>query len=311
MGIPWQVQVVSPSEGSKRLGIYQGGEGLWEARVSPIWHPISEEAERIQCQRRILQQSRYVVNSVWVPRLRYRMILGGLFDTFIRQVARSVLRLPHPSPRSIYYDQANGIELNSCELDANVHRHREALRILNTPELPLHHALVESLEAYQNLLTVPIKLPIRVTTWIAQVIRFAAAIKPPLRCVCKWKQPTTACSERFKSLIFITLITLQAGIVATNWNSQFYLRFVGYISTKFGARLLTQVGLCRKRKRKGAKRGNVDTLYAKWKTVLTTEDSLMLRDPVEWVKVPVGIVPYQPRIGVEDWIVALALDTST
>ncbi|OWZ14978.1 hypothetical protein PHMEG_00011461 [Phytophthora megakarya] len=155
MGIPRQVQVVSPSEGFKRLGIYQGGDDLWEAAVSPVWHQVLEEAERIQCQLRTLQQFRYVVNSVWVPRIRYRMILGGayrssgLFDTFIRQVSRSVLRLAHPSPTSIYYDQSNGVGLLICEPGVNVHRYQEALRILNTPELPVHHALVESLEAYQ------------------------------------------------------------------------------------------------------------------------------------------------------------------
>ncbi|OWZ11725.1 hypothetical protein PHMEG_00015212 [Phytophthora megakarya] len=325
MGIPRQVQVVSPSKGFKHVGIYQCGDDLWEATVPPVWQQISEEAERIQCQRLTLHQFRYVVSSVWVPRLRYRMILGGairssgLFDTFIRQVARSVLRLPHSSPRSIYYDQVNRIGLLSCELDANVHRYQEALRILNTPELLVHHALVESLEVCQvnagltdNPLTIPIKRPIHVTTWMAQVIRFAATMKPPLRCECEWKQPTTACPQRSndKPLMFITPIALQTGLVATNWNSQFKLHFVGDICTEYGTRLLTQDELFRKGKWKGTKRGKVDTLYDKWKAALTTEGSLMLRDPVGWVKVPVGIVPYQLRIGVGDWIVAVALDTS-
>ncbi|OWY95123.1 hypothetical protein PHMEG_00034956 [Phytophthora megakarya] len=192
--------------------------------------------------------------------------------------------------------------------DANVHRYQEAQRILNTPELPVHHSLVESLEAYQvnagltkNSLTVPNKPPIHVTTWIAQVIRFAASMKPPLRCECDWMQPTTACSQRSndKPLMFITPIALKTGFVAANWNPQFKLLFVGDICTESRTRLLTQDELCRKGYCNGAKRGKVGTLYDKWKAVLTAE-----------VKVPVGIVPCQLRIGVGHWIVAAALDTS-
>ncbi|OWZ16448.1 LOW QUALITY PROTEIN: hypothetical protein PHMEG_0009758 [Phytophthora megakarya] len=239
MDIPRQVQVVSPSERFKRLGIYQSGDDLWEATVSPVDIRFQRKPSVFNASGGLFSN----FDTVWVPRLRYRMILGGAFrlsghfDTFIRQVARSVLRLPHPSPRSIYYDQANGIGLLSCDMDA--------------------------------------------------------AMKPPLRCECEWKQPTTACSERSNDK---PLISNYALLVTC--------------AQSLGLDCSRKLNCVGKRKRKGAKRGNVDTLYAKWKTVLTTECSLMLRDPVEWVKVPVGIVPYQPRIGVEDWIVALALDTS-
>ncbi|OWZ03079.1 hypothetical protein PHMEG_00025253 [Phytophthora megakarya] len=64
MGIRRQVQVVSPSAGFKHLGIYQDGDDVWEAIVSHVWQHISEEVERIQCQRLTRHQFRYVVNSV-------------------------------------------------------------------------------------------------------------------------------------------------------------------------------------------------------------------------------------------------------
>ncbi|OWZ05892.1 LOW QUALITY PROTEIN: hypothetical protein PHMEG_00021934 [Phytophthora megakarya] len=162
-----------------------------------------------------LHQFGYVVNSIWVQRLRYRMILGGtirspaLFDTLIRQVARSVLHWPYSLPRSIYFDQVSGIGLLSCELDTNVHQYQETLRILNTPALPVHHKLVKSLEACQvnagltdNPLTVRIEPPIHVTTWIAQVIRFAAAISLHyVRCKQGLLRPTGITSSNYASLV--------------------------------------------------------------------------------------------------------------
>ncbi|OWZ20934.1 hypothetical protein PHMEG_0004610 [Phytophthora megakarya] len=224
------------------------------------------------------------------------MIRGGAirssehFDTFMRQVVWPVLRWPHSLPRSIYYDQVNGIGLLSCELDANVHQYQEALRLLNTAKLPEHHQLVESLEAYQvnagltdNPLTVPIKPPIHVTTRIAQVIRFAAAISLHY-------DPTTACSQwaNDKPLMFITPIALQTGLDATNWNYQFKLR------SRLGLDCSLKINCVGK---ESGKVPNGETLIC----CTIKEGSPNNRSPVGWMKVPVGIAPYQLRIGVGDW----------
>ncbi|EGZ14607.1 hypothetical protein PHYSODRAFT_315490 [Phytophthora sojae] len=234
LGIPREVKVVSPEEGFKHLGVYQRGDNLWEATITPTWVRLTEEADRIVRQKLSLVQFRYIVNSVWIPRLRYRMVLGGAIgvagsiDTFIRQVARSVLRLPHSTPRSVYYDKFNGLGLLSCELDANVHRYNEAVRILNSPDLPVYHLLVESLEMYQvnaglteNPLRVPIKPPVQVTTWAGRIIRFAAAMTPPLKLDCKWKQPPAALAKRSndRPLLHYTRQELRSKLVAVNWNT--------------------------------------------------------------------------------------------
>ncbi|KAI9988220.1 hypothetical protein PInf_024494 [Phytophthora infestans] len=69
------------------------------------------------------------------------MVLGGSVDVaakvdiIIRQVARSVLRLPFNVNTAVFYDKENGLGLESCEADANTYRLVEALRILNSPSL--------------------------------------------------------------------------------------------------------------------------------------------------------------------------------
>ncbi|EGZ13878.1 hypothetical protein PHYSODRAFT_303257 [Phytophthora sojae] len=220
LGVPHPVQVVAPAEGFKHLAHSRSA-------TNPT-HEFVISAIPLHCQQGV--------------RLWYRMILGGaistaaLVDTFIRQVARTVLRLPFSTPRQVFYDQQNGVGLESCELDANVHRMQEALRILNSPELPVYHLLVERLEAYQthaglpdNPLVLPVKPPAQVRTWEAQLIRFAASLKPPLRFAVKWTHPPAVRSLRAndRPLIEITPPQLRSVLVAVNWNSDCKLIFVG------------------------------------------------------------------------------------
>ncbi|EGZ05431.1 hypothetical protein PHYSODRAFT_307718 [Phytophthora sojae] len=252
------------------------------------------------------------------------MILGGaistagLVDTFIRQVARTVLRLPFLTPRQVFYDQQNGVGLESCELDANVHRMQEALRILNSPELPVYHLLVERLEAYQthaglpdNPFVLPVKPPAQVRTWEAQLIRFAASLKPPLRFAVKWAQPPAVRSLRAndRPLIEITPPQLRGVLVAVNWNSDCKLIFVGDLCGVYGTSLLTRAELQRKGKWVGAKKARVDQLYEDWKCHLVHEGTLDLRVPVGCQRLPPGVASYQMRIGVGEWIIAVQLDT--
>ncbi|EGZ08820.1 hypothetical protein PHYSODRAFT_318726 [Phytophthora sojae] len=226
LGIPRGVKVVSPEEGFKHLGVYHGGDNLWEATITPTWVRLTEEADRIVRQKLSLVQFRYIVNSVWIPRLRYP-------GSIIRQVARSVLRLPHSTPRSVYYDKFNSLGLLSCELDANAHRYNEAVRILNSADLPVYHLLVESPEMYQvnaglteNPLSAPIKPPVQVTTWAGRIIRFAAAMTPPLKLDCKWKQPPAALAKRSndRPLLHYTRQELRPKLVAINWNTDYKLQ---------------------------------------------------------------------------------------
>ncbi|KAE8899716.1 hypothetical protein PF003_g16167 [Phytophthora fragariae] len=96
-GTPQPVQVVAPEQGFKHLGIYQAGEDQWAASLEPAWQKLVSDADRVKCLGLTLPEFRYVVNHIWIPRLRYRMVLGGAIgmaakvDIFIRQVARAVL----------------------------------------------------------------------------------------------------------------------------------------------------------------------------------------------------------------------------
>ncbi|EGZ13858.1 hypothetical protein PHYSODRAFT_316842 [Phytophthora sojae] len=236
--VPRPVPVVAPDEGFKHLGIYQGGGNLWEATISPVWVRLTDEAARLQRLQISLEQFRYIVNSVWIPRLRYRMVLGGaisvagMVDTFIRHVARSVLRLPFSTPRYVYYDKLNGIGLANCEREANVHRLQEALRILNTPSLPRLEAYQSNAGLTENQLSVPISPPAHIRTWEAQIIRFASKLKPPLRCAVRWTPPPATMSARAndRPLLTITPPSLSKILIAVNWNSNYKLRYVGDIS---------------------------------------------------------------------------------
>ncbi|OWY98713.1 hypothetical protein PHMEG_00030456 [Phytophthora megakarya] len=219
----------------------------------------------------------YIVNSVWAPRMSYHMLLGGaitvapLVGTFIRQVARTVLRLPFSTPRNVYYDKLNGIGLDSCEVDANVHRMQEMLRILNSPDLPVYHLVVERRETYQinaglpfNPLELPIRPPAHVRTWEAQVIRFATTPDPPLACVMKWTQPSSVLPKQSNDRRLISITTP-------------HLRHE----------------LHRKVKWSGAKKTKVDLLYEHWRCQLVTDNSQHLAVPVGYDRVSAGAVQHQ------------------
>ncbi|POM74154.1 LOW QUALITY PROTEIN: Hypothetical protein PHPALM_8936 [Phytophthora palmivora] len=270
-------------------------------------------------------QFRYIVNSVWVPRMRYRMILSGaltvaaLVDTFIRQVARTILKLPYSTPRYVYYDKINGIGLICCEHDANIHRLNELLRIINSPELPVYHVLVERPEAYQinagladNPLSIPITPPVQVRTWEAQVIRFAATLVPPLQFAACWTQPPGLLSSRSndRSLISQTPAELHRVLVAVNWNSTFKLTYVGDICQSLGDQLLTRLELQRKGRWAGAKKAKVDQLYDHWHRQLTLEGTNTLKTPVGCTRISPGAIPYQIRVGIGQWVIAVKLDTT-
>ncbi|GMF40651.1 unnamed protein product [Phytophthora fragariaefolia] len=178
MGHPKPVQVVAPAQGFKHLGIQQGGVDQWESSIAGTWARLVDDLQRIRHMDLPLAGYRYIVNCIWIPRVRYRMVLGGAIqfapriDTFIRQAAREVLRLPYSLPLYVYYDRENGLGLGSCEQDANVYRFQLLLRILNSPHLPVHHLLVEQIEYYQlraglteNPFENPIRPPPRMQSW--------------------------------------------------------------------------------------------------------------------------------------------------
>ncbi|EGZ19572.1 hypothetical protein PHYSODRAFT_312692 [Phytophthora sojae] len=181
LGVPRPVQVVTPAEGFKHLGVYQGGESQWAASISPTWAKL----------------------------LRYRMILSDAthlaanMDVFIRQAARNVLRLPYTTPRRVFYDAMNGLGLINCEQDTSIERFNAALRILNDSELRVHHVLVEQLERYQeraglteNPLVQPVRPPNHVRTWTASLMKYAAGMNPPLQLSIVWTSPPATMSKR-------------------------------------------------------------------------------------------------------------------
>ncbi|KAF4044645.1 hypothetical protein GN244_ATG02872 [Phytophthora infestans] len=235
-GIPQPVQIVSPEQGFKHLGIYQGGEDQWAASLESTWQRTVSDADRVQRLGLSLPEFRYVVSHIWIPRLRYRMVLGGSVDVaakvdiFIRQVARSVLRLPFNVNTAVFYDKENGLGLESCEADANTYRLVEALRILNSLSLPVRHVLTECLEAYQTRagltrhpLAYPIAPPRGARSWTAQLIRHAASFDPPLTMAVEWTQPLQTRSSRSndRPLIDYTPPEQQCSLVAINWKVAF------------------------------------------------------------------------------------------
>ncbi|GMF61120.1 unnamed protein product [Phytophthora fragariaefolia] len=157
--------------------------------------PLYDDLQQIRHMYLYLAGFRCIVNCIWIQRVRYRMVLGGAIpfapriDTFISQAAREVLRLSYSLPLYVYYDRENGLGLGSCEQDANGYRFQLLLRILNSSHLPVHHLMVEQIEYYQpwaglteNPFENPIRPPPRVQSWVAQTIRYAAGLDPPIHC---------------------------------------------------------------------------------------------------------------------------------
>lgn len=251
LGNPQPVKVVSPQEGFKHLGIQQGGHDQWAHTVAATWKQLKIDAGRMIALQLSFEEYRYIVNKIWIP--RHHVVLSGAiklakrFDVFIRQVTRSVLRLPHATPEWVFYDMVNGIGLISCESDANIHRFQLALRILNTPSLPVYHLLMESVEHYQyqagqadNPFEVPVPPPKHVTTWIAQILRFITGCHTPILMLVAWNQPARIKSNRpnDRSLITATSLGRRADVVALNWTSDTKLRYVGDLCNVLGTRLL-------------------------------------------------------------------------
>ncbi|OWZ19935.1 hypothetical protein PHMEG_0005727 [Phytophthora megakarya] len=322
--VPQPVRVVAPEEGFKHLGIQQGGEDQWATSLEPTWKTLVSDADRIRRLSLSLPEFRYVVNHIWIPRFRYRMLLGGAIkmaarvDVFIRQVARSVLKLPYYLPTAVYYDKGNGLGLESCEADANINRLVEALRILNTPELPVYHLLVERLEAYQiragltdNPLCKPIAPPGTVTTWIAQVLRYAAALEPPLTMAIRWVQPRNARSERLndRALMDLTPSEHHTTLLSINWKWDFKLRYVGDITSDMGTHILPFVTIMRSGKWDEKTRAKVEILYNLWRTALVIPTTNRLLIPVGCIPVDPRQTPAAVRIGVGHWIVAIRMNT--
>ncbi|OWY94184.1 hypothetical protein PHMEG_00036160 [Phytophthora megakarya] len=207
-GNPRPVQVVAPEEGFKHLGIQQGGEDQWATTLTDTWTRLKNEARRVTRMHLSLPEFRYVVNRVWVPRLRYRLTLGGALrmatplDVFIRRTARA-----------------------SCEVDANIQRYQAALRILNDQNLLVHHVLLEAMEYYQirtglvdQPLNEPVSPPAKVQTWLANIIRYAATRTQAINIIAKWNSPLETQPERAndRSLFQVTSDDMRADLVYVN-----------------------------------------------------------------------------------------------
>ncbi|KAF4031001.1 hypothetical protein GN244_ATG17093 [Phytophthora infestans] len=253
------------------------------------------------------------------------MVLGGSVDVaakvdiFIRQVARSVLRLPFNVNTAVFYDKANGLGLESCEADANTYRLVEALRILNSPSLSVRHVLTKFLEAYQTRagltrhpLAYPIAPPRGARSWTAQLIRHAASFDPPLTMAVEWTQPLQTRSSRSndRPLIDYTPPEQQCSLVAINWKAAFKLRYVGDISNVSGTQIMKLPELMRKGHWSGNERITLESMNDHWVEVLTRPDTNRLRSPVGCTPVELGSTPFQLRIGVGQWIVVVKMNTN-
>ncbi|GMF16624.1 unnamed protein product [Phytophthora fragariaefolia] len=278
LGLPQQVQVIAPREGFKYLGIRQGGYDLWSSSLEAPWKSIKSDAIRILPLQLSLPQLRYVVNRIWLPRLKYRMKLSGAIrlasdmDTFIRQVART---------------------------------------------LPVYHVLMELLEAYQiraglvtNPFIRPIPPPVKEHSWVIEVIRHLAAIPNQINMVFESTSPPSCESSRSndRSLVDATRPDLRETLVALNWYSAYKLQHVGDLCNEWGTRLLSQQALLRKGSWSTSLRNRVTVLYDQWVEALTSRPSLDLVEPVGCTPVDPNTLPYQMRIGVGQWILICQLD---
>ncbi|KAF4034967.1 hypothetical protein GN244_ATG13082 [Phytophthora infestans] len=252
------------------------------------------------------------------------MVLGGSVDVaakvniLIRQVARSVLRLPFNVNTAVFYDKENGLGLESCESDANTYRLVEALRILNSPSLPVRHVLTECLEAYQTRagltrhpLAYSIAPPRGARSWTAQLIRHAASFDPPLTIAVEWTQLLQTRSSRSndRPLIDYTPPEQQCSLVAINWKAAFKLRYVGDISNVSGTQIMKLPELMRKGHWSVNDRITLESMYDHWVEGLTRPDTNRLRSPVGCTPVELGSTPFQLRIGVGQWIVVVKMNT--
>ncbi|KAF4032710.1 hypothetical protein GN244_ATG15436 [Phytophthora infestans] len=320
-----QCKFLSPEQGFKHLGIYQGGEDQWAASLESTWQRIVSDTDRVQRLGLSLPGLRYVVIHIWIPRLRYRMVLGGFVDVaakvdiFIRQVARSVLRLPLNVNTAVFYDKENGLGLENCEADANTYHLVEALRILNSPSLPVRHLLIECLKAYQTRagltwhpLTYPITPPRGARSWTAQLIRHAASFDPPLTMAVEWTQPLQSRSSRSndRPLIDYTPSEQQCSLVAINWKAAFKLRYVGDISNVSGTQSMKLPELMRKGHWSVNDRITLESMYDHWVEALMRPDTNRLRSPVGCTPVELGSTPFQLRIGVGQWIVVVKMNSN-
>ncbi|KAI9990925.1 hypothetical protein PInf_018542 [Phytophthora infestans] len=210
----------------------------------------------------------------------YNGLVVPKVDIFIRQVARSVLRLPFNVNTAVFYDKANGLGLESCEADANTYRLVEALRILNSPSLSL--------------------------------IRHAASFDPPLTMAVEWTQPLQTRSSRSndRPLIDYTPPEQQCSLVAINWKAAFKLRYVGDISNVSGTQIMKLPELMRKGHWSGNDRITLESMNDHWVEVLTRPDTNRLRSPVGCTPVELGSTPFQLRIGVGQWIVVVKMNTN-
>ena len=179
LSIPKRVTLVPPKTGFKHLGVMQSTMDLWESSISGIWSKIMKEATRMKKRGVSHNELRYIVNKVWITRIRYRLVLGPSihaakqFDILIRNVARNTLRLPYNTPIEQYNDNIYGMGLENCQDDVETYRIQTLLRILNSQYLPVYHVLIEMLDMYQcnaglieNPLYDPIKPPPKVNTWV-------------------------------------------------------------------------------------------------------------------------------------------------
>ncbi|OWY99465.1 hypothetical protein PHMEG_00029526 [Phytophthora megakarya] len=298
-GNPRPVQVVAPEEGFKHLGIQQGGEDQWATTLTDTWTRLKNEASRVTRMHLSLPEFRYVVNRVWVPRLRYRLTLGGALrmanalDVFIRQTARSVLRLPHALPTSTFYDTNNGLGLQSCEVDANIQRYQAALRILNDQNLPVHHVLLEAMGYYQiraglvdQPLNEPVSSPAKVQIWLANIIRYAVTRTQPINIIAKWNSPLETQPERAidRSLFQVTSDDMRADLVYVNWYSAHKLRYIS-AQTGYSPAQLTKF----------------NNLYDGWRQTLGNHGSNQLVVPVGCSPIDPGKAGFQVSVGVGEW----------
>ncbi|OWZ12523.1 LOW QUALITY PROTEIN: hypothetical protein PHMEG_00014304 [Phytophthora megakarya] len=212
----------------------------------------------------------------------YRYQNFGVSSTtygFHAYVVRSILKLPYYLPTAVYYDKGNGLGLESCEADANINRppYLEHIRAPSvSPSRGPSGSIPNSCRVKDNPLCKPIAPPVTVTTWIAQVLRYAAALEPPL---------TMTIRGDFKP------------------------RYVGDISSDMRTQILPLVTMMLSCKWDRKPRAQVEFLYNLWRTALVIPTTNYLQIPVGCIPVGPRQTPAAMRIGVGHWIVVIRGNT--
>ncbi|GMF37344.1 unnamed protein product [Phytophthora fragariaefolia] len=205
--IPQLVTMVNPTEGIKHLRVTQSTVDMRSKTIKDSYEQLQLEGRKLIFKKVSVDQLRYIVNHVWVPRVQYRTQLRTSlkvvqpFDKLVRHIARRVLRLPKSTPSELFHDVTQGIGLRCFEDMCTTARFQLALQVINNQHTPTHHLLVEALEESQIesvLTTHPLECPIKPLShlqgWVHQIILVAAYLG--VKVADEWNNPDDCKSQR-------------------------------------------------------------------------------------------------------------------